>query len=90
MLLEELCGHELYRNAKLLAGRDGLGRTVQKVNIMDAPDIIHFLRSGELLLTNGYFIKEGTLTLIELVRAMNRLGCCGIAIKSKRFDMDIP
>ncbi|MDQ6418079.1 PucR family transcriptional regulator ligand-binding domain-containing protein [Paenibacillus sp. LHD-117] len=90
MLIEELFNHELYRHAKLIGGRDGLARTIQTVNIMDAPDIVHFLRPGELLLTNGYFIKEGSMSLIELIRSMNRIGCCGIAIKSRRFDLSIP
>lgn len=90
MLLEELLEVNIFAKSHVLAGHGGLSRNVNTVNIMDAPDIIHFLRPGELLLTNGYFMKEGPSTLLELMRDMNRLKCSGIAVKTKRFALDIP
>lgn len=90
MLLEELLEVHIFAKSQVLAGHGGLSRNVNTVNIMDAPDIIHFLRPGELLLTNGYFMKERPSTLMELMRDMNRLKCSGMAVKTKRFALDIP
>lgn len=51
MLLKELLSLPVYANAKILAGHDGMTNSVQSVNIMDAPDIINYLKPQELLLT---------------------------------------
>jgi purine catabolism regulator len=90
MLLEQLLANDIFAKSQMIAGHSGLSRTVQTVNIMDAPDIIHFLRPGELLLTNGYFMKEKPETLLELMTKMDQLKCSGLAVKTKRFALDIP
>ncbi|WP_169084218.1 PucR family transcriptional regulator [Paenibacillus sp. PL91] len=90
MLLEQLLSNPIFAKSQMIAGHSGLSRTVQTVNIMDAPDIIHFLRPGELLLTNGYFMKEKPETLLELMTKMDQLKCSGLAVKTKRFALDIP
>ena len=90
MLLEQLLSNAIFAKSQVIAGRSGLSRSVQTVNIMDAPDIIHFLRPGELLLTNGYFMKEKPGMLLELMTKMDQLKCSGLAVKTKRFALDIP
>ncbi|WP_054025598.1 PucR family transcriptional regulator [Bacillus sp. FJAT-28004] len=90
MLLEQLLSNAIFSNSQVIAGHSGLSRVVQTVNIMDAPDIIHFLRPGELLLTNGYFMKEKPETLLNLMTMMNQLKCSGLAVKTRRFALDIP
>ncbi|MBB3113802.1 purine catabolism regulator [Paenibacillus phyllosphaerae] len=90
MLLEHLLSNPVFRHARVIAGGEGLLRQVQNVNIMDAPDIIHFLRPGELLLTNGYFMKENPGMLLQLLRHMNELQCTGLAVKTRRFGLEIP
>lgn len=90
MLLNDLLSTGIYENAKVIAGIDGLMREVQTVNIMDSPDIIRFLRPNELLLTNGYFMKQQPELLIQLIRDMQRLNCCGMAIKTRRFELILP
>src|SRR4030095_4401501 len=90
MLLEQLLSNAIFAKSQIIAGHSGLSRIVQTVNIIDAPDIIHFLRPGELLLTNGYFMKEKPETLLELMTKMDQLKCSGLAVKTKRFALDIP
>lgn len=89
MLLSELLANGIYEHARVIAGFNGLIRKVQTVNIMDAPDIIRFLRPGELLLTNGYFMKQQPDMFIELMRDMKRMECSGMAVKTERFKLDI-
>lgn len=90
LLLNQLLTNAIFAKSHIIAGQSGLSRSVQTVNIMDAPDIIHFLRPGELLLTNGYFMKQRPESLLELMRKMDQLKCSGLAVKTKRFALDIP
>ncbi|GLX70930.1 PucR family transcriptional regulator [Paenibacillus glycanilyticus] len=90
LLLSELLENGIFEHARVIAGEQGLQRQVQTVNIMDAPDIIRFLRPGELLLTNGYFMKEQPNMFMELMRDMQRMACTGMAVKTERFKLAIP
>ncbi|WP_053373048.1 PucR family transcriptional regulator [Paenibacillus sp. FJAT-27812] len=90
MLLKELISLPIYANAKVVAGHDGMTNSVQSVNIMDAPDIIHYLKPQELLLTTGYAMKDNPEALLSLVTNMAKVGCAGLAIKTKRFLLEVP
>ncbi|ANE46563.1 hypothetical protein SY83_10065 [Paenibacillus swuensis] len=90
MLLEQLLRIPIFKHAEVLAGQHGLRRNAGSVNIMDAPDIINYLKKDELLLTNGYFVKDRPDALITLMTDMHAMGCTGLAIKTKRFSLDIP
>jgi purine catabolism regulator len=80
----------LLKHAKLAAGHLGMTRGVESVNMMDAPDIIHYLKPNELLLTTAFAIKESPNNLLELVQQMAQKGCAGLGIKTKRFISEIP
>jgi len=90
MLLKELLSLPIYANAKVLAGHNGMTNSVQSVNIMDAPDIINYLKPQELLLTTGYAMKDQPEALLSLVKSMAEVGCAGLAIKTKRFLQEVP
>ncbi|WP_019536232.1 PucR family transcriptional regulator [Paenibacillus ginsengihumi] len=90
MKMADVIRMPLLKHAKLAAGRLGLNRTVESVNMMDAPDIIHYLKPNELLLTTAFAIKESPNDLLELVRQMADKGCAGLGIKTKRFISEIP
>ncbi|WP_256757747.1 PucR family transcriptional regulator [Cohnella sp. WQ 127256] len=90
MQLGQLLASNIYHNAKVIVGDNGLSRNVQSVNIMDAPDIINYLKPEEFLLTNGYFIKDHPEAFIQLIEHMDRLNCPGIGVKSHRFSLEIP
>ncbi|GBF77977.1 PucR family transcriptional regulator [Paenibacillus sp. 598K] len=91
MQLHQLLSLPLYTNARVVAGTSGLhGRHVLSVNIMDAPDIIHYLKPHELLLTTAYAIKDHPEALLTLVGHMAEVGCAGIALKTKRFFEEVP
>ncbi|OMF20483.1 hypothetical protein BK133_29180 [Paenibacillus sp. FSL H8-0548] len=90
MLLKELISLPIYANAKVVAGNEGMTNNVQSVNIMDAPDIINYLKPNELLLTTGYAMKDHPEALLSLVTSMAKVGCAGLAIKTKRFLQEVP
>src|SRR3954453_2555865 len=74
----------------IIAGESGTEREVESVNMMDAPDIIHFLIENEFLITTAYHIKNDPHLLTELVKAMAEQGCAGLGIKTKRFLEKVP
>lgn len=90
MQLNELISLPIYENAKVIAGVSGMSNIVQSLTIMDAPDIIHFLKPHELLLTTGYAMKDQPDALLSLVTSMATGGCSGLAIKTKRFFDELP
>ncbi|WP_168119078.1 PucR family transcriptional regulator [Paenibacillus sp. HB172176] len=90
MLLKDLLDIPTLRDARIAAGAEGLNRSVSSVNMMDAPDIIHYLKRNELLLTTAYAVKDQLDTLETLVSHMADAGCAGLAIKTKRFLEEIP
>jgi PucR family transcriptional regulator, purine catabolism regulatory protein len=74
----------------MIAGESGKEREVGSVNMMDAPDIIHFLNENEFLITTAYHFKDNPHMLTELVLAMAEQGCAGLGIKTKRFLDKVP
>ncbi|WP_462413259.1 PucR family transcriptional regulator [Neobacillus sp. Marseille-QA0830] len=74
----------------LIAGTLGKNREVETVNMMDAPDIIHFLHQHEFLVTTAYHLKDEPDRLIALINAMAVQGCAGLGIKTKRFLQEVP
>ena len=77
------------RKAKVIAGHRGLDRLVQSINIMDAPDIVQFLKSGDMLLTNGYILKDRPDAHLGFITDMHAIGCAALAVKTQRFSLEL-
>lgn len=78
------------QSVKVLAGRAGLDRTITCVNIMEVPDILQWVRGGELLLTTTYPLKDSRVSLRELIPLLNEKGLAALAIKPHRYLEEIP
>jgi PucR family transcriptional regulator, purine catabolism regulatory protein len=80
--------------SSVLAGRDGLGRPVRSMNVMEVPDVLPWVRPGQLLLTTGFPLLRGAAVDIELVcRLIGELddaGVAGLAIKLGRYVQQLP
>lgn len=75
---------------RLVAGKDGASRIVKSVNVMDAPDITEWIKTGEMLFTTAYIIKDHPDEAIELMRKLDARGSAGLGIKLGRFWSSIP
>lgn len=76
---------------KVLAGEEGLSNEVRSVTIMDNPDIVYWMEESELLLTNGYFLKEYTIAqMIHFIDDLVAKNISALFIKFKRFIMELP
>ena len=50
----EVLGTAVLRGSRVLAGTKGLDRPVQRLNVMEVPDSLEWVKPHELLLTTGY------------------------------------
>lgn len=76
--------------ARVLAGEQGLDRSVTSVNVMEVPDIVDWVSPGELIITTAYPFKNDVTALYELVEKLNAAEVSGLGIKSKRYIGQVP
>jgi len=88
--VEELLNLDLFQGAVILSGKAGLGNAISKINVMEVPDVIDWVKSGEFLLTTGYSIKDDLYKLNDLIPRMHEIGVAGIGIKTKRYIDKLP
>jgi len=81
---------EVLAGATVLAGAAGLGRVVRRVNVMEVPDVLPYVRVGELLLTTGYALREDPERLTDLVRQLHTRDVSALAIKLGRYVHELP
>ena len=56
--VREVLSAPILAGATVLAGASGLDRVVARVNVMEVPDILPWVKPDELLLTTGYPLRE--------------------------------
>lgn len=76
--------------AKLVAGHLGLDREIKFVNIMEVPEVVRWMKGGELLLTSGYALKEDPEARIKLIKSLARKGVAAFAIKLGQHLKEMP
>ena len=90
MDIEGLLQHQELTPITIVAGHSGRTNTIHSVTMMDAPDIIPYLREDEFIITTAYHLKNNPAYFKELIAAMAAIRCAGIGIKKNRFLHDIP
>lgn len=75
---------------KVVAGSKGMDKKIEYVTIMEVPDVINWLKGGDILLTSLYPIKDDEEALRNLVAELNKKGSSGLAIKTSRYFEQIP
>ncbi len=88
--LSELLKTSALAGAKVVAGSNGVGRLVARLNVMEVPDIQAWVKPHELLLTTGYPLREQPANQATLIEDLDARGLAGIAIKVGRYLDGIP
>ncbi|WP_433224513.1 PucR family transcriptional regulator ligand-binding domain-containing protein [Microtetraspora malaysiensis] len=86
----EVLGVSTLADARLIAGRSGLNRIVQRLNVMEVPDILAWVKPHELLLTTGYPLRNTPQSLDRLVADLDERGLAALAIKLGRYLDELP
>ncbi|GAE05827.1 PucR family transcriptional regulator ligand-binding domain-containing protein [Paenibacillus sp. JCM 10914] len=79
-----------FGDAVLLGGASGLEGTISRVNVMEVPDVVDWVRPGEFLMTTGYPFKEDPGRLTTLIAQLAQKGVVALGIKTKRFLDEVP
>lgn len=87
---ESLLNIQSLKKAILRAGKNGLDRVVTRVNVMEVPDVINWVRPKEFLVTAGYSYKENPDAFLELIPKLVDHEVSALGIKTKRFLKSVP
>ena len=74
----------------VLAGAAGLDRSVERLNVMEVPDILPWVKPREFLLTTAYPLRDTPEHLDELVADLDDRGLAGLGIKVGRYLDAVP
>nr|WP_281366085.1 PucR family transcriptional regulator [Janibacter cremeus] len=78
-------------DTSVLAGRSGLDRVVTRLNVMEVPDIVDWVRPHALLVTAGYpLVGLDEDRFIDLVRALDEREVAALGIKVGRYVEEVP
>jgi purine catabolism regulator len=86
----EVLGVSTLAGARLIGGASGLDRIVQRLNVMEVPDILAWVKPHELLLTTGYPLRNTPQSLGRLVADLNERGLAALGIKLGRYLDELP
>lgn len=75
---------------RLVAGYNGLDRTITRTNIIDNPDSLDWFMPGELVLSSGYLFQQQPHLQSEIIQALADIDCAGLCIKTGRYFQALP
>ena len=90
LTVAQVLASEVLAGAVVLAGSAGLHRPVEGLNIMEVPDILPWVKPGELLLTTGYPLREAPESLAGLVSDLDGRGLAALGVKLGRYLEELP
>lgn len=67
--------------AQLLAGASGLQRTVEGISLLESTDSTKYLTKNTLVLNNSQLIRDNPEWSANLIYALHKKGCSGLATK---------
>jgi purine catabolism regulator len=90
LTVRELLGQESMRGARLIAGADGLGRLIRRLNVMTVPNIVGWTKQEEFLLTTGYPLPREPAGFCRLVEQLAANGLAGLGVKLDEYLAEVP
>lgn len=90
MTLSELLSIDKLKSIEAVAGFEGVNREVTGAVMLDNPEMVNWMREGEILLTTGYVLKDNPHKQIEILDELIKNKAGGLAIKVRRYFDEIP
>ncbi|MGN6245492.1 MAG: PucR family transcriptional regulator [Motilibacteraceae bacterium] len=90
LTVAEVLRTEALLGAEVVAGAAGLHRRVERLNVMEVPDILPWVKPAELLLTTGYPLRRTPQGLAGLVADLAGAGLAALAVKPGRYLDQLP
>src|SRR5690606_33419409 len=76
---------EPFKDAKVLAGHEGLHRRVEREDVAEVPGLEGWGRGGELMGPCGYAVKDEIEKPVALVETLARGNSAGLVLKVQRY-----
>ena len=81
---------DLLQEATVLTTTHDPNCTVNGVSIMEAPDIVHWVESNEIILTNLYSVHQDRAAMQLFVQRLDEKKLCALMIKIGRYFSEVP
>ena len=75
---------------KCIAGFKGMEKEILGFSVLDTPEILSWLKGGELLVSAGYVLINNPSMMDTLIRDLSKKGCVGLGVKVKRYFDKVP
>lgn len=90
LTVEDVLQLDVLREAQVIAGREGLGRSVGSVTVLDAPDAALWLKGQELALTSTFPLTKRRNGLKSLIDELVSRNVAGLGVKLHRYMTELP
>ena len=81
---------EGFAACELVAGADGLDRTIEWVRVIETPETARKARPGDLLLTTAFPIRDDPAAQVDLVATIAAVGGAGLVVKPGLYLEKLP
>ena len=88
--VEQILQLDVLKDARILAGREGLSRRIGSVTVGEVPDIADWLSGGELVLSTMFAVKGDVERQREFCRRVMLAGAAALFVKTTRFVENMP
>ena len=83
--VKEILELDSMKGGSIVGGKHFINNQVKSINVMDAPDSMHWVKPNELILTTGYPIDTDPENLTSLISMLKEKGCAALGIKMNRY-----
>ena len=90
LTVAEMLGLAILQDAVLLAGRGGLSRPVERLNVMTVPEILPWARPHQFMLSTDYPLPRTASELADLVRGFASKDLSALGIKFGPHIAELP
>lgn len=88
--IRQILKEDFMEGAQLIAGKSGIDREIQYVDIIEVPDVEDWIKKGGFYLTTGFSFKDNPEKQEKLIEKLHEKGASGLCIKKGRYFNNIP
>ncbi|MDR4886852.1 PucR family transcriptional regulator ligand-binding domain-containing protein [Fredinandcohnia sp. QZ13] len=88
--VEDILSRRHFENSKVIAGKEGLGRQVKWVHVVEVTNIRNLLNGNELILSTGVAWRDNKEKFISVIEQLIDSQAAGICIEIGTYTSSIP
>ncbi|WP_257984446.1 PucR family transcriptional regulator [Neobacillus cucumis] len=90
LTVQEILQNRNFQHAKVLAGKNGLHRTVKWIHIMEVTAIEELLNGSEFILSTGVAMSENEELFLSFFKQLIEFGAAGICLELGTYIQAVP